>query len=226
MDLSFLTTCLHLSVSHSLTHPSSTAFHTTQATSLSRRFFSSKQQQLIINAVGTDRLGIVSDMTKEVTDVGGNVGESQAAKLGKHFSLMMLVEVPHDQVDVLQQKVSAMKDLTATACLTDGDDGDKSVAANPTIGYRGELTLEGADNPGIVYQVTKILSSNGLNIDKMETSDELAAGGSTVLFKMKGVAHAYEPLASGFDVGKIKEELTELGDSLNCDIALEDVAVD
>ena len=115
-----------------------------------------------------------------------------------------------------------MKDLTATACLTDGG-SSASEPAHPTIGYRGQLTLEGADNPGIVYKVTKILSSNGLNIDKMETSDELAVGGSTVLFKMKGVAHAYEPLASGFDVGKIKEELSDLGDSLNCDISLEDM---
>ena len=170
-------------------------------------------------------MGIVSDMTKEVIDVGGNVGESQAARLGKHFSLMMLVEVPNDQVDALQQKLSAMTDLTATACLTDGDKSSVSeVPSQPTIGYRGQLTLEGADNPGIVYKVTKILASNGLNIDKMETSDELAVGGSTVLFKMKGVAHAYEPLASGFDVGKIKEELMDLGDSLNCDISLEDMA--
>ena len=178
---------------------------------------------MIINAVGTDRVGIVSDMTKEVIDVGGNVGESQAARLGKHFSLMMLVEVPDDQVDTLQQKLSAMTDLTATACVTDGETSANE-PAHPAIGYRGQLTLEGADNPGIVYKVTKILASNGLNIDKMETSDELAVGGSTVLFKMKGVAHAYEPLASGFDVGKIKEELTDLGDSLNCDISLEDMS--
>jgi glycine cleavage system transcriptional repressor len=178
---------------------------------------------LIINAVGIDRLGIVSDMTKEVIDVGGNVGESQAAKLGKHFSLMMLVEVPSDQISTLQNKLSQMKDLTATATPTTAT-GDSS-SVTPEIGYRGQLTLEGADNPGIVHKVTKILSSNGLNIDKMETSDELAPGGSTVLFKMKGVAHAYAPLASGFDVGQIKKELAELADSLNCDIILEDVPV-
>mmetsp|Transcript_8356 Transcript_8356/g.15185 ORF Transcript_8356/g.15185 Transcript_8356/m.15185 type:complete len:214 (+) Transcript_8356:48-689(+) len=187
-------------------------------------FFSTKQQQqLIINAVGQDRLGIVSDMTKEVIDVGGNVGESQAAKLGKHFSLMMLVEVPGDKVDALQQNLSKMKDLTATVCLTDDSSDEPKVPSHPAIGYRGQLTLEGADNPGIVHKVTKILSTNGLNIDKLSTSDELAPGGSTVLFRMKGIAHAYKPLASGFDVGKIKQELTELGDALNCDIDLQDV---
>jgi glycine cleavage system transcriptional repressor len=177
---------------------------------------------LIINAVGTDRLGIVSDMTKQVIDVGGNVGESQAAKLGKHFSLMMLVQVPHDQVEVLQANLSKMTDLTASVCLTDSSSSDK-VPSHPAVAYRGQLTLSGADNPGIVHKVTKILSSNGLNIDKLQTSDELAPGGSTVLFKMKGIAHAYAPLAAGFDVGKIKEQLTELGDALNCDIVLEDV---
>lgn len=189
-----------------------------------RCFSSIKQQALIINAVGTDRLGIVSDMTKQVIDVGGNVGESQAAKLGKHFSLMMLVKVPHDKVEALQASLSKMTDLTATVCLTTDDDGGGAgVPSRPAVGYRGQLTLSGADNPGIVHRVTKILSTNGLNIDKLETSDELAPGGSTVLFKMRGVAHAYEPLASGFDVSKIKTELQELGDSLNCDIVLEDI---
>lgn len=40
---------------------------------------------------------------------------------------------------------------------------------------------------------------------------------------MKGIAHAYEPLSAGFDVSKIKQELSELGDYLNCDISLKDI---
>ena len=37
---------------------------------------------------------------------------------------------------------------------------------------------------------------------------------------MKGTAHAYAPLSSGFNAMKIKEELRQLGDDLNCDIEL------
>ena len=44
-----------------------------------------------------------------------------------------------------------------------------------------------------------------------------------VLFRMRGIAHAYEPLSAGFEVSKIKQELAELGDHLNCDIELTDV---
>jgi len=40
---------------------------------------------------------------------------------------------------------------------------------------------------------------------------------------MRGIAHAYEPLSHGFDVEKIKQELADLGDDLNCDIGLTDI---
>ena len=64
--------------------------------------------------MGSDRLGIVRDLTKYVTDVGGNVGESQAAKLGSHFSLMMLVNVPENQVVGLVDQLEEIEDITAS----------------------------------------------------------------------------------------------------------------
>lgn len=191
------------------------------------RFYSStrkqheEQKKLVINAVGTDRLGIVHDMTKEVIDAGGNVGASQATKLGKYFSLMMLVEVPESAVQGLEESLQSLEDLSTSVCVAKDD--DDTTASMDTIGYRGALSLEGADHPGIVHKVTKILSSNGLNIDSLETTDELAPKGGTVLFRMIGITHAYEPLSTGFDVDKIKEELAELGDALNCDIELVDL---
>ena len=90
----------------------------------------------------------------------------------------------------------------------------------------GRFILEGADNPGIVHKVTSVLSQNGLSIDKMETSDEIAPYGGTTLFKMRGIAHAYEPIAAGFDAEKVRDELSSLGNALNCDIDLEEVDSD
>jgi glycine cleavage system transcriptional repressor len=86
---------------------------------------------LIINAVGSDRLGIVSDMTKYVTDAGGNVGESQAAKLGGHFSLMMLVSVPEASLDDFHAKLKNMKDMTASVYTV--DENAKTVPMSPKI---------------------------------------------------------------------------------------------
>ncbi|CAJ1932051.1 unnamed protein product [Cylindrotheca closterium] len=179
-------------------------------------------KNLIINAVGSDRTGIVSDMTKHVTDAGGNVGESKAARLGKYFSLMMVVNIPEEHVSKLNAQLETMHDLNATVFETAEDDVVISTV-NSAIAYSGSFTLEGADNPGIVHKVTSILAKNGLSIDKMETSDSLAPGGSTVLFEMHGIAHAYEPLAAGFDLESIKQELLDLGDAMNCDISMDDL---
>ena len=116
--------------------------------------------------------------------MGGNVGASQAAKLGNYFSLLMLVDVPTKEITTLTQQLQTMHDLSATVHHT--NDTKSSVASasssssSSTIGYSGTLTLEGADNPGIVHNVTKILSNNGLNIDRMETTDEIAPNGKHI----------------------------------------------
>ena len=40
---------------------------------------------------------------------------------------------------------------------------------------------------------------------------------------VEGRAVAYEPLASNFDWVKVRDELEELGESMNCDVDFEDV---
>lgn len=86
----------------------------------------------------------------------------------------------------------------------------------------GEFTLVGADNPGIVHTITSALAKAGLSIDRLETDQEIAPHGGSVLFKMRGVAIALAPLPKTFDIAKIKAELEELGDSLNCDVTVTD----
>lgn len=186
-----------------------------------QRFFATGNKSLIINAVGNDRLGIVSDMTKYVTDAGGNVGESQAALLGSHFSLMMMVSIPEPEVQGLVERLQNMKDMNASVFVSTEDTAATSVP--PKIGYTGCFRVEGADHPGIVHKVASLLTENGLSIEKMETFDEIAPQGGTVLFKMVGIAKAYEPIAAGFDSKKINTQLEELGDDLNCDIYMDDV---
>ena len=175
---------------------------------------------LIVNAVGKDRLGIVSEISKHVTDIGGNVGESQATKLGKHFSMMMIIDIPADQKETLEQQLQTMQGMNTTVFETEADSASDYT---PQIAYSGYFELEGANYPGIVHKVTTFLAQNGLSVDRLETSDEIAPHGGTLLFKMKGVATALEPLAAGFDVEQIKSNLVRLGDDLNCDLSMKDM---
>ena len=100
------------------------------------RAFSSQKHypaHLIVNAVGADRPGIVAEITKYVTDAGGNVGASQAAKLGHYFSLMMQVSVPTGALDRLRSSLTEMQNMNASIFETDAPD---SITVAPTIGCK------------------------------------------------------------------------------------------
>jgi len=87
---------------------------------------------LIINAVGKDRLGIVSDVTGMVIAAGGNVGDSQAAKLGSHFSLMMEMSIPKDNLDALKQRIGSMPGMNAAVY----EDEVQDTVQTPQIGCK------------------------------------------------------------------------------------------
>ena len=53
---------------------------------------SNKMSQLIVlSAVGTDRSGVVKDLSKAILDCGGNIEESRMTSLGAEFAVLMLI---------------------------------------------------------------------------------------------------------------------------------------
>mmetsp|Transcript_2280 Transcript_2280/g.3388 ORF Transcript_2280/g.3388 Transcript_2280/m.3388 type:complete len:224 (+) Transcript_2280:69-740(+) len=190
-------------------------------TSITTRQFSAPAKKVVvIHSIGADRPGIVADVTRIVTDKGGNVGESRAQLLGGHFSLMMQVDIAEKDVGDLQDQLASGVEGMKTECL---ESVEKNATVAPTIAFAGRFKLSGADNPGIVHKLTSVLARNQLTIANMKTKHEEAPFGGTELFTVEGRSVAYEPLASNFEWTKIREELKELGDSLNCDIEFDNV---
>ena len=52
------------------------------------------EDYLVLTAVGTDRPGIVAELTALLAERGANVADSRMAVLGGEFALMMLVSAP------------------------------------------------------------------------------------------------------------------------------------
>ena len=102
-------------------------------TEKARRYFSHDRSFLVVNAVGLDRPGIVSEMTKVVTDADGNVGESRALRLGEHFTLMMLCSVPGTNEEKIQKMFGELEDLHITTFKTRDP---ASLEVTPKIGCK------------------------------------------------------------------------------------------
>ncbi len=49
------------------------------------------KQHLAVSAIGSDHTGMVHDLTRVITDCGGNIAESRMAALGNEFAMLMLV---------------------------------------------------------------------------------------------------------------------------------------
>jgi glycine cleavage system transcriptional repressor len=175
-----------------------------------------------VNAVGIDRPGIISDISKIVTDANGNVGESRALKLGEHFAVMMLIDLQDEGNDegTVQKMFMTLEDMNVSTFKTK----DPAACVSGTkIGYQGHFVLSGADNPGITHKATSLLAHHRFNIERLKTSNQQAPHGGTTLFHVEGIVNVLEPMPSGFDIKTIRDELAELGNSLNCDIALDDI---
>jgi glycine cleavage system regulatory protein len=73
-----------------------------------------------VNAVGIDRPGIISDISKIVTDANGNVGESRALKLGEHFAVMMLIDLQDEGNDegTVQKMFMTLEDMNVSTFKT------------------------------------------------------------------------------------------------------------
>eukprot|EP00567_Pseudictyota_dubia_P001936 CAMPEP_0197466626 /NCGR_PEP_ID=MMETSP1175-20131217/65152_1 /TAXON_ID=1003142 /ORGANISM="Triceratium dubium, Strain CCMP147" /LENGTH=252 /DNA_ID=CAMNT_0043002675 /DNA_START=46 /DNA_END=805 /DNA_ORIENTATION=+ len=209
----------------------------------------STTSDIVVNALGTDRPGIVSDLTKSVTDLGGSVGDSHSTKLGADFSLTMLIHVPSNSAESLKASLHNMEGMSincidATPAVDSnlgtkskgftGNfrlDGDQLIDATPAVdsnlgtkskGFTGNFRLDGADNLGLVHQVTSVLAKHRLSIDEMRTTEEDAPYGGATLFHVDGIVTLAPPLPKQFDPDAIAKELRDLGESMNCDVILED----
>ena len=50
-------------------------------------------EKIIIYANGKDRVGIISDITKEISNAGGNIETSKMIKLDQEFNMLVLISI-------------------------------------------------------------------------------------------------------------------------------------
>src|ERR1700691_1902741 len=49
------------------------------------------KQHLAVSAIGSDRTGMVHELTRIITECGGSIAESRMAALGSEFAMLLLV---------------------------------------------------------------------------------------------------------------------------------------
>ena len=167
----------------------------------------------VLTLTGTDRVGIVEEVTGMLLELGGNVGTSRMARLGGEFAILMLVSLPDDQAAGLQGVVEKL--VAQGYQLTTKQTVNRYAELHPDwLPYQIEVL--GADHEGIIHEVARHLSQRGISIETMDTETSRAPVSGAPLFSMKAQI-VVPPELQQLDW---QETLQNVGKDLNLDIQI------
>jgi glycine cleavage system regulatory protein len=164
----------------------------------------------VLTVLGDDRPGLVSAVAARVNAHGGSWEHSQLAQLAGKFAGIVLVAVPDNEAEALVADLVTLEEegLHVQVERTDIPAEDDRV--------RYELELVGADRPGIVAEISALLSASRVSIEDLYTElvDAPMAGGR--LFEARAVLVAPESVS----LEELREALEALADRLLVDVHL------
>src|SRR3569623_2033762 len=117
--------------------------------------------QLILNAIGPDRPGIVGQFTGHLHAAGANVLDSRMVNLRGQFALLVLIEAAPAALAKLRQSLP----LAAAGLGLRLDLTDATPAATPARGIPFKLKTYSMDQPGIVHRVADLLREFNVNFE-------------------------------------------------------------
>jgi glycine cleavage system regulatory protein len=165
---------------------------------------------LVLSVVGSDRPGLTKALAAAVLAAGGNWLESHLSRLGGLYVGSVLIELDQAGVDGLRSAIASV----------DAQGLEVRIApAVETSGAAGEIlhfSVVGQDRPGIVDQVTTVLSGLEANIEAFKTWIDAEPYSGAPLFHMD----ARLRLPPHLKAGRIQAALEEISAEIMVDISL------
>lgn len=172
-------------------------------------------QLIVISAVGTDRPGVVHDITKVILACGGSIEESRMTTLGSEFAVLMLVSGNWHTLNRLE---SALDKLSEDSGLTFSI---RETAQRPSrddcMPYAVDVIS--LDSQGIVYELANFFSARNIEIADVATRRYAAAHTGAPMFAAQMAIN----VPSSLHISQLREEFLELCDRLNLDAIIEPV---
>ena len=136
-------------------------------------------EKIIIYTNGKDRIGIISEITKEISNLGGNIETSKMIKLDQEFNMLVLVSIDKQKIDLLEKNLLLYNDLEIHI--------KRTLSNNKNLDNEYIFILKGADTEGIVHQCTTLFSNLKINIIDLETKIINAPITGSPLFYIKSI---------------------------------------
>src|SRR5487761_2594376 len=173
------------------------------------------KQHIVISAVGTDRIGMVHELTKAVADCGGSISESRMASLGNEFAMLLLVTGNWHTLAKLEGEFKKLGD--ASGINIQMRRTEARAARNDLLPYSVDVVC--LDQTGIVASMTGFFSQRGVDIAELSTRTYAAAHTGAPMFSIQMIVN----VPSRLHIGVLREEFMDFCDHQNLDAIFEPV---
>lgn len=165
---------------------------------------------LVLTVIAQDQPGLVERIAQCISEHGGNWLESRMSRMAGQFAGILRVDVP---LDAHAGLVIALEKLQAHGIRVQiAAGGTEPVAAWQAI----RLELVGNDRPGIVRDITRLLSSQGVNLERLNTEVVPAPMSGELLFQAQAVLGVPQSLT----LEQLQSQLETLADDLMVELKL------
>ena len=137
----------------------------------------------LLTLVGPDRSGIVAAVSRVLLGAGAELGEASMMRLGGLFTIMLMVGIDGDGVNLKGLLESVRNEYKLRVHVDELNAG-----LHRRIEPDARITVYGADRTGIVAEVTDALAHAGLSITDLRSDVAGNADKPIYIMNIEGVA--------------------------------------
>ncbi len=179
------------------------------------------RKRFIMTAFGKDRLGFVADVSRVIYENGCSLEDSTMTNLSDEFAMIFLVEGENKDsgspslLDRLSQECRRLemeKGISAfVRPITADGTSRKEKMSHHT------LHVEGLDQAGIVYKISRYLADHRINITHFQSRSEPSPQTGAAMY----IIHLTIDVPAQVSLQQLEEGLAEISNELNVDITLD-----
>jgi len=173
------------------------------------------KQHLAVSAIGSDRTGMVHELTRVITDCGGNIAESRMASLGAEFAMLLLVTGNWHSLARIESELNRLAEGGALSVHLKRT--EPKAARADMVPY--SVDIVSLDQTGIVAGLSGFFAGRGIDISEVSTRAYAAAHTGAPMFAVQMMVN----VPSRLQVAQLREDFMDFCDSLNLDAILEPV---
>ena len=166
-----------------------------------------------VSVVGKDRTGIVAGIAEVLFRLGCNIADSSCTMLAGEFAMILIVSHPRPfSKTKLHDELKPACDQLGMSLAVRTLHADE-ISRQETLGEICVISVYGADQPGIVFHVTRELAIQGVNVLDLNTK-LIGSSDAPVYVMMLEVAIPQNQTPEGIEalLGNLKKELNvEIG---------------